>query len=120
MMGSRDREADQLLVKKDRHAKGDVRAVRRAPVRVVVHDDVAWADRLATPFEFFSNLSDISGYWSRLERSAHRALAKLASVRVSQRGAKILGFADDARIGHPHEFMAHLDRNVFERTVDNR
>ena len=119
-MGSRDREADQLIVKKDRHAKGDVRSVRGAPVRVIVHDDVARGDCLATPFEFFSNPADVSRDRTGLERGAHLALAKLASVRVSQCGAKILGLADNARVGHAHEFVAHLDRNIFERAVDNR
>ena len=120
MMGSRDREADQLLVKKDRHAKGDVRPVRGPPVGVVVHDDVAGADRLATSRKFLSDPADITGDGAGLERGAHLALAKLASVRVSQRGAEILGLADNARVGHAHEFVAHLDRNIFERAVDNR
>ena len=121
MMGSGDREADQLLVQKDWHAKGDVRSVRRAPVGVVVHDDVAWADRSRRACcKFLSDPSDIAGDWAGLERGAHLALAKLASVRVSQRGAEILGLADNARVGHAHEFVAHLDRNVFERAVDNR
>ena len=31
MMGGRDRKADQLIVKKDRHAKGDVRARATRP-----------------------------------------------------------------------------------------
>src|SRR5580692_6486166 len=120
MMGSRDREADQLLVKKDRHAKGDVRPVRGTPVGVVVHDDVAWADRFAAPLELFSDASDISGNWTRLERRTHLALAKLASLSVRQRGAKILGLPDDAGIGHTHQLVTHLDRNVFKRAENDR
>jgi hypothetical protein len=32
---------------------------------------------------------------------------------------EILGFADDARIAHAHELVAHLDRDVLQRALDH-
>src|SRR4029078_6155436 len=52
-------------------------------------------------------------------RRAHLAFAQLPTLGVGERRAEILGFADDARIAHAHELVAHLDRDVFQGALDD-
>ena len=119
MMRGRDGKADQRLVEKHRHAEGDVGPMRRAAIGVVVHDDVAGADRLAAFRERLADAADIAGDRAGLERRAHLAFAELATLSVGQRGAEILGFADDAGIAHPHQLVSHLDRDALQRAVND-
>src|SRR6185437_4983102 len=56
---------------------------------------------------------------ARLQRRAHLAFAQLPTLGVGERRAEILGFADDARIAHAHELVAHLDGDVFQRALDD-
>jgi hypothetical protein len=120
MVRRRHRKAGELLVVKDRNDETDVGAVRGAAIGVVVHEHVAGFHPVAALFQFAQNAGDVAGDRAGLERRAHRAFAKLAAGRVGQRGAEILAFADDARIAHAHELVAHLDGDVFKRPVDDR
>ena len=119
MVRRRHRERHERPVDEDRHGEGDVRPVRGAAIGIVVHDDVAGADGFAARGERPLDAADIAGDRARLQRRAHLAFAELVAVGVRQRGAEILGFADDARIAHAHELVAHLDRDVFERALDD-
>src|SRR5271167_2205758 len=62
---------------------------------------------------------DIAGYRPRLQRRAHLAFAELPPLCIRERSAKILGFANDAGIAHPHQLVAHLDRDVLQRPLND-
>ena len=119
MVRGGDREADQLAAVKHRHAERHVGAVRGAAVGIVVHDHVAGAEYVAARLEALADAADIAGDRPGLQRRRHLALAQLPSLGVGQRRAEILGFADDARIAHAHELVAHLDRDVLQRPLDD-
>src|SRR4029077_20482435 len=74
---------------------------------------------LAPRLESLADATHIAGDRPRLQRRSHLALAQLPSLTVSQRRAEILGVADDARIAHAHELVAHLDRDVLQRPLDD-
>ena len=116
---SRRRESDQLIIEEDRNAEGNVRSVGGAAVRIVVHDHVAGPQDLAARFQLLANAADVTGNRARLQWSAHAAFAQLQPVGIGQRRAEILGLADDARIAHPHQLVAHLDGNRVERALDD-
>ena len=86
--------------------------MRGAAIRIVVHDHVAGTELVAALFEALADAADVSGDGTGLQRRAHLAFAELAPLRVRQRRAEILQLADDARIAHAHELMAHLDGNA--------
>jgi hypothetical protein len=114
-----DREADQVATVKHWHAERHVGAVRGAAIGIVVHDHVAGTEYLAPRLESLADAADIAGDRTRLQRRAHLALAQLPPLGVGQRRAEILGFADDARIAHAHELVAHLDRDVLQRPLND-
>jgi hypothetical protein len=115
----RHREANQRAVVEDRHAETDVGAVRGAVVRVVVDDHVARLEGVAARLERADDAAHVAGDRPGLQRRALRAFAELPPTRVADRGAEVIGLADDARIRHPHELVAHLDRDVLERALDD-
>ena len=120
MMGGGRRKSDQLARLENRHAERDVGPMRGAAVGVVVHDDVARPDLVPALGQHLQDAPDIAGYRSRLQRRAHLAFAQLPPLRVGERGAEILGFANDAGIAHPHQFVTHLDRDVLQRPLNDR
>ena len=102
-----------------RNHEGHVRAVRGAGVRIVVHEDVARLDRLAAFGKQAAEAADVAGDRARLQRRALLGLGQLPVLHIDERCAEILKFADDAGIGHAHELVAHLDRNVLQRPLDD-
>jgi hypothetical protein len=118
MVRGRDGEPDQRAVVKHRHGESHVGPVRGAAVRIVVHDHVARPDCIAAGSQLLQDAADITGDRAGLQRRAHLAFAELAPLGIGECRAEILGFADDAGIAHPHQLVAHLDRDVFQRAVD--
>src|SRR3984885_15206241 len=94
--------------------------MRGAAIRIVVHDHVAGTKLVAALFEALADAADVSGDGTGLQRRAHLAFAELAPLRVRERRAEILRLADDARIAHAHELVAHLDGDAFKRALDHR
>ena len=107
-------------VVEDRHAEADVGPVRGAAVGVVVHDDVAGRGSSRRAPRAAEDAAHVAGDRPRLQRRALRAFAELPALGVGERGAEILGLADDAGVAHPHQLVAHLDGDVLERAVDDR
>ena len=119
VVSRRDRKAGQLPAMERRNHEGHVRAVRGAGVRIIVHEDVARLDRLAAFGKQTAEAADVAGDRARLQRRALLGLGQLAVLHIDERSAEILRFADDAGIGHAHELVAHLDRNVLQRTLND-
>ncbi len=113
------RKADQLTGVKYGQTESDVGAVRCTIIGIVVHDNVARLEGVAATLEFFDDSSDITRYRTRLQRRALRAFAKLTAGGIADRCAEILGFSNDAGVGHAHELVAHFDGNVLERTLND-
>src|SRR5271169_294685 len=114
-----DGEAEQLILVEYRHAERHVGTVRGATIGIVVHDHIAGTQHVAAGCEPSADAADVTGDGARLQRRAHLAFAQLPSLGIRQRRAEILGFADDARIAHAHELVAHLDRDVLQRSLDD-
>ena len=119
VVSRRDRKAGQLPAMERRNHEGHVRAVRGAGVRIIVHEDVARLDRLAAFGKQTAEAADVAGDRARLQRRALLGLGQLAVLHIDERSAEILRFADDAGIGHAHELVAHLDRNVLQRALND-
>ena len=101
------------------HAKGDVGTVRGAVIGRIVDDHVAGLEALAAFRENLLDASDVAGNRARLQRSALRRLAQLASPGVNQRCPEVFGLADDAGIGHSQQLVSHLDRDVVQGSLDH-
>ena len=119
VVGGGHREADEALPVERGDDEGDVRPVARARVGVVVHDDVARPDRVPALGELAKHTLHVARNGPGLERGRLRGLGEPLPVRVHQPGPEVLRFADDGRVGHPHELVAHLRRDVLERALDD-
>src|SRR5436190_1086245 len=82
---------------------------------MVVHDHVAFLDRLAEPIE---EAADVPGKRPDVHRRRVR-LAELAPLRVEDAGAEILGLADDRRVAHAEEDARHLLRDGVEGAAEH-
>jgi hypothetical protein len=112
-------ESDQLAGMKDGQTESDVRAVRCTIIGIVVHDNVAWLEHLAAPFEFPDDAAHITRYRARLQRRALRTFTKLPTRGIADRSPKILGFSNDAGVGHAHQLVAHLDGDVLKGALND-
>src|SRR4051812_8868407 len=82
---------------------------------MVVHDHVAFLDRVAEPVE---EAADVPGKRPDVHRR-RVGLAELATLRVEDAGSEILGLADDRRIAHAEEDARHLLRDRVEGTAEH-
>ena len=115
----RGREADELAVVEDGHDEADVGLVRGAVVGVVVDDDVAGLPLEPELGEAAVDAGDVARDRPRLERRRLRRLAQLPALVVAEHAAEVLRLADDRRVGHAGQLVAHLDRDRVERAVDH-
>ena len=119
VVGGRHRKADEPLAVERGHDERDVRTVARARVGVVVHDDVAGADRVAALGELAQHPLHVPRNGAGLERGGLGGLGEPLSVRVHEPGAEVFRLADDRRVRHAHELVAHLGRDILERTLND-
>ena len=113
------READEPAGVEDRHDERHVRLVRGAVVGVVVDHDVAGLPLEAELLEAAVDPGDVAGDRAGLQRRRLRRLAQLAALVVAEHAAEVLRLADDRRVGHARQLVAHLDRDRVERAVDH-
>ena len=109
--------ATELAPVEDRDDEADVGPVRGAVVGVVVDDDVARLPFLAELGEAAVDAADVAGDRARLERRRLRRLAQLPRLLVADHAAEVLRLADDRRVGHAGQLVAHLDRDRLERAA---
>ena len=109
-----------LSLEEHRHAEGDVRAMARAAIGVVVHDHVARPDRLA------ARLQSSSGCRGCSRGSGRTAAASTSCIRTAagpSASVSAVPKSSDSRmidgIAHSHELVAHLDGDVLQRAVDH-
>ena len=114
-----DGKTGQLPTVKRRHDEGHVGTMGGSSVRVVVHEYVAGLDGFTSLGKLPTHSSYVTRDRTRLQRSALLGLGQLAVLNVDQRRSEVLRLTNDARIGHPHEFVAHLDGDVFQRALDD-
>ena len=113
----RGRERHQLAAVEDGYDERHVGPVRRAVVRMVVDDHVAGAPLLAELGEAAVDAPYVARYRARLERRRLARLAELARLVIHDRAAEVLRLADDGRVGHASQLVAHLDGDRVERTA---
>jgi hypothetical protein len=82
-----------------------------------VHDYVARPYLVATRLQRIQDAADVAGDRSRLQRRRLCRLGQPAPLGIDQCRAEIFGFADNRRIGHPHQLVTHLDRDVLQRAL---
>ena len=114
-----DRVAGECIADEHRHDERDVGAVARPRVRVVVHDHVAGTKRFPALVQHPHHPSHVPGDRAGLERRRLGRLRQTPALRIDEAGPEILRFADDRGVRHPHQLVAHLDRDVLERTLDH-
>ena len=119
MVRGRRGERDKISVVEHRHHESDIGAVAGAGIGVVVHDHIARPHRVAARCQRLQDAADIARDRPRLQRRRLRRLGEAPTLGIDQRRAEILRFADNRRIRHPHQLVAHLDRDVFERALDD-
>ena len=91
----RDRESDQPILEEDRNREGDVGAMRRTAIGIVVHDDIAGQDLLAPRLQRLPDTADVARDRARLERRRELALAELLPISIGESRTEILRFPDD-------------------------
>ena len=119
MMRGGHREADKPTVVERGHDERDVGAVARPGIGVVVHDHVAGANLVAAFRHLAKHSLHVAGDGTGLQRGGLGRLREPLTGRIHQAGSEVLGFADDGRVRHSHELVAHLRRDVLERALDD-
>ena len=114
-----DREADEPAVVERGHDEGDIGAMARPGVGVVVHDDVAGADLVAALGHLAEHALHVPRNGAGLQGRGLGRLREPLSGRVHEPRAEVLGLPDDRRVRHPHELVAHLRGDVLERALDD-
>ena len=120
VVGGGRRVGDELAAVEDGDDEADVGLVRRAVVGVVVDDDVARPPLLADLGKASVDAADVAGERAGLQRRGLRRLRELPRLGVADHAAEVLGLADDRRVGHPRQLVAHLDRDRLQRARDHR
>ena len=119
MVCRRHCETDKFPGMEHGHAEADIGAVGSPVIRIIVNDHVAFAQDVAARLQLFHYPLDITWDGAGLQRRTLLAFAELPALRVTQRRAEVLGFADDAGVGHAHEFVSHFYGDVFQGAVDD-
>src|SRR5262249_8523454 len=86
---------------------------------MVVDDDVARPPLIADLCEATVDALEVAADRSRLQRRRLSRLTQLPAILTADRAAKALRFAEDRRVRHPREAVAHLDRDRAKAAADH-
>src|SRR5690349_13913921 len=84
-----------------------------------MHDDITRPHALASGGELRGHPTNIAGNGAGAERRALSGFTQLLPLGVHQRRAEILRLADDTRVSHTHQLIAHLHRDLFQSPEDH-
>ena len=85
----------------------------------VVHEHVARLDALAALLEAAQDAAHVARDGAELQRRGVGRLGQLAPLRVEQRGAEVLGLADDRGVAHARQPPAHLQGDRLQRAAQH-
>ena len=112
-------KGDQAALHEDRHDEGYVGPVARTGIGIVVHDDVARSDDFAARGQDALDAAYVARDRAGLQRRRLGRFGQAAAFRIDERRTEILRFADDRRVAHAHQLVAHLDGDVLQRALDH-
>src|SRR2546423_15706457 len=84
-----------------------------------MHDDITGSPGIAPRGEPLEHPTDIAWDRTGVQGRALFGFAQLLPLYVHQRRPEILGLADDTRVCHAHQVIAHLHRDLLQRAKDH-